>query len=75
MMTISRSPMEACRNASTLTFLACFFGLDSDAKPSGIKLGLIGEGILHRLFISAPGFGMVINEVALKARDQLSPLK
>ena len=61
--------MEAPRNASVQKVLACSSSPDSEAQSYGIKLVVIGEGMLHKMYMPAPGSGISIDEAPHKIID------
>ena len=63
--------IEACNNFSLQAVLTCFSGLDSEARPNGFKLGLLGKGTPQKIYMLALGHGMSTNEVALNIRNHL----
>ena len=61
--------MEIQKNSSLRPVLICASGSDSQVQFSGIMLGLIGEAMLHRSNMPAPGSGMTFDEITHKITD------
>ena len=62
--------LEAFRNASFWAIMANFHCPDTKAQTSGIQLGVIREGFLHKMYIPATEAGITFDQVTHKLQNK-----